>query len=100
MQVAIQHHSCCHTTDDALHCQQQSTSIANHQAFVVLQDGIPLYQQVQSMWDLWWIQCIGTGLPPNTSVLTPILSYQCPIPIQSLITNITQSKKETNSTFS
>ena len=33
MQVAFQHHSCCHTADDDLHCQQQSTNLANHQAF-------------------------------------------------------------------
>ena len=33
MQVTIQHHACCHTTDDVLHCQQQSTNLANHQAF-------------------------------------------------------------------
>ena len=41
MQVTIKQHPCCHTTDIALHCQEQSTNLANHQAFVLLQDGIP-----------------------------------------------------------
>lgn len=41
MQVVIQQHACCYTTDNSLHCQQQSTNLAKCQASVILQDGIP-----------------------------------------------------------